>query len=70
MPSSDTATTLGAVILAGVGTGIYQSYEEAVRKTVRVTRHQHPNPANREAYEKAYQTYLELYRRLEPMMKE
>ncbi len=70
VPSSDTATTLGAVILAGVGTGIYQSYEEAVRKTVRVTRHHHPNPANREAYEKAYQTYLELYRRLEPMMKE
>lgn len=30
VPSSDTATTLGAAILAGVGTGLYKSYEEAV----------------------------------------
>ena len=68
VPSSDTATTLGAVILAGVGTGIYRSYEEAVEKTVHVKRQHEPDPKNREVYDRTYQTYLELYRRLEPMM--
>ena len=68
--SSDTATTLGAVMLAGVGIGAYRNYDEAVKKTVRVTRRHKPNVAGKEQYEKAYQTYLELYRKLEPMMKE
>ena len=30
VPSSDTATTLGAAILAGVGTGVYHDFKEAV----------------------------------------
>ena len=30
VPASDTATTLGAAILAGVGVGFYKDYEEAV----------------------------------------
>ena len=35
VPASDTATTLGAAILAGVGVGIYQDYDEAVNLTVK-----------------------------------
>lgn len=38
VPASDTATTLGAAILAGVGVGFYKDYEEAVSMTVKETR--------------------------------
>ena len=69
VPASDTATTLGAAILAGVGTGFYRSYEEAVSLTVSETRRHQPNEANREVYEKTYETYLKLYEALEPLMK-
>ena len=68
VPASDTATTLGAAILAGVGTGFYQDYEEAVEETVTVTRTHEPNPANKAIYDQAYDTYLELYRSLSGMM--
>lgn len=68
VPSSDTATTLGAAILAGVGVGFYESYEEAVALTVKETRRHEPNPENREIYEKNYNTYLQLYKRLKTLM--
>ena len=69
VPSSDTATTLGAAILAGVGVGFYKSYEEAVSLTVKETRRHEPNMENRAVYEKGYKTYLEIYRSLKHMMK-
>ena len=68
VPSADTATSLGAAILAGVGTGIYGSFDEAVSKTVTIKRTHYPR--NREVYEKGYNRYLELYTRLKPMMNE
>lgn len=69
VPSSDTATTLGAVLLAGVAVGMYRDYEEAVELTVKETRFHEPNPENREIYEKNYQTYLEVYSSLKSVMK-
>lgn len=69
VPSSDTATTLGAVILAGVGVGIYESFEEAVELTVKVKRAHEPNAENRAIYQKNYNIYLELYRQLKDVMK-
>lgn len=69
VPSSDTATTLGAAILAGVGVGFYKDYEEAVSLTVHETRRHEPNPENNEVYKKTYETYLDLYKALEPLMK-
>ena len=68
VPSSDTATTLGAALLAAVGTGAYGSFEEAVAATVRVTRTHRPDPARQEAYQKNYEVYRELYERLQPTM--
>ena len=50
VPASDTATTLGAAILAGVGVGFYKDYEEAVSMTVKETRRHEPNPENKEVY--------------------
>ncbi|HHV09942.1 MAG TPA: xylulokinase [Clostridiales bacterium] len=68
VPSSDTATTLGAAILAGVGVGVYKDFEEAIRTTVKVTRRHEPNRENQECYQENYETYLELYRSLKDLM--
>lgn len=68
VPASDTATTLGAAILAGVGVGVYKDYEEAVSLTVRETRSHEPNPLNKETYDKTYRTYRELYESVKHMM--
>ena len=68
VPASDTATTLGAAILAGVGTGVYHSFEEAAQKTVSVRRTHTPDPGRQEAYEKGYRTYRQLYDRLKELM--
>ena len=69
VPASDTATTLGAAILAGVGTGVFASFEEAADKCVAVRRTYEPNPETKAIYDAGYARYLELYTRLEPMMK-
>ncbi|MCR4656622.1 MAG: xylulokinase [Lachnospiraceae bacterium] len=61
VPASDTATTLGAAILAGVGTGLYSGYQEAVEKTIAITRTQKPDPLKREIYDKMMKLYLRLY---------
>ena len=68
VPASDTATTLGAALLAGVGVGLYKDYDEAVSITVKETRRHEPNPENKEVYDKTYETYLELYKSLAHMM--
>lgn len=61
VPTSDTATTLGAAILAGVGVGVYESFEEAVKETIVITRVQEPNMENHEIYKKSMELYLKLY---------
>lgn len=68
VPSSDTATTLGAAILAGVGVGFYKDYEEAVSLTVKEIRSHMPNPENKQIYDKTYGIYLKLYENLKSMM--
>ena len=69
VPSSDTATTLGAAILAGVGVGIYADFEEAVALTVENKRFHEPNAEHAKVYEKNYEIYLELYKNLKQTMK-
>lgn len=69
VPSSDTATTLGAAILAGVGTGIYDSFEDAVSQTVKITRRHEPDVEKHEKYKANYKTYLALYENLKELMK-
>ena len=64
VPTSDTATTLGAVLLAGVGCGLYKDYEEAVSRTIVITRTQEPNMEKHELYKKSMELYLELYENL------
>ena len=66
--SSDTATTLGAVMLAGKGVGIYRSYDEAVGLTVHERRRHEPNPQNAAVYQANYEKYLLLYEHLKDLM--
>lgn len=69
VPSSDTATTLGAAILAGVGTGVYSGFDEAVKKTVEIKRVHTPNSGNSEIYKQQYEKYLKLYPALKDLMR-
>lgn len=61
VPASDTATTWGAAILGGIGVGLFDSYEVAVRGSVHHVRRHEPNPANAAIYDERYETYRKLY---------
>ena len=67
---ADTATTLGAVILAGVGIGMYADFEEAVKLTVHDRRSHEPDEQKWSVYDKNYKTYIELYQQLKGIMKQ
>ena len=64
VPGTDTATALGAALLAAVGCGVYRDYEEAVERTIRITRIQEPNWENHRKYQRYMELYLKLYRDL------
>ncbi|WP_305767466.1 xylulokinase [Candidatus Epulonipiscium viviparus] len=68
VPASDEATPLGAAILAGVGVGIYDSFEDAVRRCVTIKRMHTANKDNQLTYGQGYKKYLKLYDLLEDMM--
>lgn len=70
VPYSDAATPLGACILAGIGVGMYESFEEAVALTVKETRIHEPNFANEAVYNKNFKKYLKIYEQLKPVMDE
>lgn len=70
VPSSDTATALGAAMLAGVGTGVYASFDEAVGRAVRIRRSHVPDAGNSPVYERNYAVYRQLYEQLKGLMKE
>lgn len=67
VPTSDTATTLGAAMLAGVGVGMYKDFDDAVNRTIVITRTQEPNKRHREVYAHAMEGYLKLYENLKDM---
>ena len=69
VPASDTATTFGAAILAGVGSGVYQSFESAVQQSIKIKTTYLPDPENHEIYKAAFSRYLELYEAVKPIMK-
>ncbi len=55
--------SLGAALLAGIGSGIYRSYEEAssvAREVIEVKRVE-PDPVNRELYDELFSIYREVY---------
>jgi xylulokinase len=70
VPSAGTATALGAAILAGVGTGLYSSFQEAADRTISVKAAYVPNKENSDVYHRGYEKYLKLYENLKEMMGE
>ncbi len=68
VPASDNATSLGAAILAGVGTGVYMSFEDAIAKTIQMKREHVPNMENYATYQKYFKIYLEIYVQLKATM--
>jgi len=63
----DTAETgcLGAAIYAGIGAGIYKSYQEAVDLAVHLKDVYEPNPKNFAAYDEAFARWRKAYDSLE-----
>jgi len=69
VPASDTATTLGAALLAGVAVGVYRNFQDAVDRTVSIQRSHQPNKGLKACYDEGYETYLRLYEQLQPLMR-
>lgn len=59
----------GAAMAAGIAAGIYQDYQEAVRRTVHITKTVNPRPEYREIYEEKYATYRKVIESLSPAWK-
>ncbi len=64
----DLATAKGALMVAGVGTGIIPSYSEAVSRFTELGSPYFPNEANRQVYDEGYHRYRNLYEALKHMM--
>ena len=58
---------LGAALCAGVGTGVYDSLDEATEGVVRRFRIHEPDARNSERLAEAYETYMSLVGALEPV---
>src|SRR6266498_3862458 len=56
----------GAALLAGVGAGVWENVPSACKPAVKITGSTSPDPAQSEAYRKAYPLYRELYPALKP----
>ncbi|MFC1956999.1 L-fuculokinase [Chloroflexota bacterium] len=56
------ASALGAALLAGVATGVYNSVEDAIGNIVEVTDYSHPRDEFAEIYNAEHNTYKELVR--------
>ena len=63
-PRITEAGALGAAIMAGVGDGVFSSFEDGVEAMVSLERTFEPNPQQ----QKLYQSRFEMYRRLWPLM--
>jgi xylulokinase len=61
LPLVKEAGTLGAAIIAGVGSGVYSSFEEGVEACVRLERTFEPDMNKNQSYKARYEAYKELW---------
>ena len=62
LPEESEGTAFGDALIAGYGVGLFPSFEEAVRKTVRINRHAYrPNPVNTKFYDGLFRIYRGSY---------
>jgi xylulokinase len=59
----------GAVILAGVGVGLYDSVAQAIKEMVKVIPENEPDEIRHRGYNDWYKVYRQLYQRLAPVYK-
>lgn len=67
IPAIQESTALGAAMLSGIGAGIYASAEDAAARVYRVGETVRPNPALREAYERKFLIFSQVYEALLPL---
>jgi L-xylulokinase len=60
VPSTTETGTWGVAIAAGIATGIYKNYEEAIQETVSIGKAYEPNPANHDIFQRKYQIFKSL----------
>jgi xylulokinase len=69
-PAVEEASSLGAALLAGVATGVYDSYEEAIKAAVKIKATYRPRVEIHQKYKKQHETYKGLVKTLKPVNKE
>ena len=47
----------GAAVVAGIAAGVYKDYDDAISRTVRITKTVYPRPEYADIYKKKYETY-------------
>jgi xylulokinase len=63
---NEEVTALGAAILSGVGSGMFASIEDAVKKAVRLSDYVRPQPRSSATYDQLYSIYRDAYEALKP----
>jgi xylulokinase len=61
------ASALGAAILAGVATGVYSSYDEALKAVVKIKAVYQPRPEIHRIYQRQHEVYKQLVAALAPV---
>jgi xylulokinase len=69
-PAVEEASALGAALLAGVATGVYTSYEQAIKAAVKIKATYRPRAEIHQQYQRQHETYKHLVKTLTPVSKE
>jgi L-xylulokinase len=64
VPESEQTGALGDCIMAGVGAGVFADFQEAINRMVRIREIYEPNPEYAEVYQKKYERFVELLKRV------
>jgi xylulokinase len=70
VPAVEEASALGAAILAGVATGVYDSYEQAIKTAIKIKATYRPRPEIHQIYKRQHEIYKRLVKTLKPVNKE
>jgi autoinducer 2 (AI-2) kinase len=70
VPVVKEATALGVAMAAGIGAGVYRSFEEAGKNIVQMERSYTPNPANFQAYQEIKEKWVKVYSKQMELVRE
>lgn len=70
VPVVKEATALGVAMAAGIGAGVYNSFEEAGKKIVKIERTYEPNAVNHERYGEIKEKWVKVYSKQMELVKE